>query len=166
MKINPNFNSFGISAKGMSAQKKKMDLIAENIANSNTTRTDDGEVYRRKFLAIEQDKSSPAALAGNLSLTMKSTSSGHFGVPAKVEGSSGNLGNGVKTDVIEDSAEGEKVLMPDHPDADDDGYVTMPNVNVVTEMVEMIAATRSYEANLTAFNSTKQIAKDALEIGR
>ena len=72
--------------------------------------------------------------------------------------------NGIQSEEVNDSTPGQLVYMPDHPDADEKGYVMMPNVNVVTEMVDMISATHSYEANLTVFNSSKQIAKDSLDI--
>lgn len=171
--IGGNYNSFNISANGMSVQKKKMDLIAENIANTSTTRTEKGGPYKRKFLLLEQ-KEARNSFQANLdiegrSIAMLTNNPNHIRTtPATVakgiEKKDGDSPAGINMNVREDQKEGDKVYMPDHPDADDDGYVVMPNVDVVTEMVEMISATRSYEANLTAFNASKQMAKDSLEI--
>ncbi len=164
MKINPNFSAFEISAKGMGAQKKRMGLVAQNIANTDTTRTKDGTPYKRKYLVVQQSKSFNRNLrleTGTLQLL--SNSPEHITSPQIIVQDRNNDTN-IKTEVVSDSSPGELVYMPDHPDANKDGYVQMPNVNVITEMVEMIAASRSYEANLTAFNASKQIAKDALQI--
>ena len=164
MKIGPNLSSFAISAKGMSVQKKKMDIVAENIANASTTKTSNDEPYKKKFLLVEEGKKSNASLVGNTGngFDMDITSAGH------IAGFGSGLDqlnyDGIQTNVQQDTTVGELVYMPDHPDANGDGYVQMPNVDVVTEMIDMIAATRNYEANLTAFNASKQIAKDSLEI--
>lgn len=164
MKINPNFSAFSLSAKGMGTQKKKMDLVAENIANTDTTRTKDGTVYKRKYLVVQEDKSFNNNLRlekGKLNLEVSEP--GHIALPQTIT-INGQKKDEMNSEVISDKSRGELVYMPDHPDANKNGYVQMPNVNVVTEMVDMIAASRSYEANLTAFNASKQIAKDALQI--
>jgi len=164
MKINPNFSAFNISAKGMGAQKKKMGLVAENIANTDTTRTKDGTPYKRKYLVVQQNKSFNRNLrlqTGTLQLSVNDPE--HISSPQIIVQDRNN-GSNIKTEVVSDKSQGELVYLPDHPDANKDGYVQMPNVNVITEMVDMIAASRSYEANLTAFNASKQIAKDALQI--
>ncbi len=164
MKVGPKFTAFNISAKGLSINKKKMDLIAENIANTSTTRTSEGTPYQRKFLRVSQKDQFVNSQISVPSLKMEVSNPDHIsgGVNGLPNMNDGN--NGITMEVNQDASEGDKVYMPDHPDADDEGYVLMPNVNVVTEMVDMIAATRSYEANLTAFNASKQIAKDSLEI--
>ncbi len=163
MKIHPNFSAFKISSKGMSIQKKRMELITENIANINTTRTENGGPYQRKFLSVVQEKNNffnrnnfPEINAG-----LRIDNVNHQ-LPS--EPNSKNFDTGIKVTEKVDKSLGELVYMPDHPDANKDGYVLMPNVNVVTEMVEMISATRSYEANVTAFNSAKEIAKMSLGI--
>lgn len=164
MKINPNFSAFEISAKGMGAQKKKMGLVAQNIANMDTTRTKDGTPYKRKYLVIQQDRLFHNSLRlekGKLRLEVSEP--GHIAA-TQVFAQNGSNEGGITSKVVSDKSQGDLVYMPDHPDANADGYVQMPNVNVVTEMVDMIAASRSYEANLTAFNASKQIAKDALQI--
>ncbi len=133
--------SFDISAMGLSAQRQRLDVVAENIANVNTTRTPDGGPYRRKQVVFE------TVLAGQTAIGPD---------PKGV----------VVTEVTTDSAAPRSVYEPGHPEADARGYVNMPNVNIVDEMVDMISATRSYEANVTALNATKGMLTKALEIGR
>lgn len=165
MEIRPNFSSFKISSKGMNIQKQRMELITENIANTSTTKTEKGSPYQRKFIRVQQDKEN---LTLKNSLPLKNSgfsleSMHKNNLQAKgVESFEPELN--LKINVETDNSEGELVYMPDHPDANEEGYVNMPNVSVVTEMVDMISASRSFEANLTAFNSAKQIAKDSLEI--
>ena len=143
------FNAFNINASGMTAQRYRMDIISENIANANTTRTEDGTPYRRKVVTFEE-KGSHTPFAHVLNQARDKYS-----------------GSGVKvTGVYEDTwTEMNKVYDPSHPDADENGYVTYPNVDTVTEMVNLIDASRSYEANATAFESSKSIAMQGLNIG-
>lgn len=163
MKIGPNLSAFGVSAKGMSVQKKRMDIVAENIANASTTKAENGQPYQKKFLLVESGKTKGVNVnnTGN-AFQMNLSSAGH------INGFGSNIDqlkyDGIQTNIKQDTSVGELVYMPDHPDANQDGYVQMPNVDVVTEMIDMITATRNYEANLTAFNATKQMAKDSLEI--
>ncbi|HEX2960362.1 MAG TPA: flagellar basal body rod protein FlgC [Ignavibacteriales bacterium] len=170
MKISDNFFGIKISAMGLSLQRKRMNLISENIANTNTTKTQDGTPYQRKFLVVKQDKTplegadyNPNGLQGGV-LRMNTTNPDHIAAAPQQEFPPEDSRTGLKGDVVKDQKQGDMVYMPEHPDADTDGYVHMPNVNIVTEMVDMIAATRSYESNLTALNSSKQMAKDTLEI--
>ena len=144
------FTSFNINASGMTAQRYRMDIISENVANANTTRTADGTPYRRKVAYFEEKGGQTA-----------------FG--AALHQATGNYsGKGVKvTGVYEDhSTEMNMVYDPSHPDADENGYVTYPNVNIVTEMTNLIDASRAYEANATALNASKSIALQGLQIGR
>ena len=129
------FNAFNISASGMSAQRFRADIIAQNVANVDTTRTEDGEVYRRKAVVF----------------TEKTVT-----------------GTGVKVSSVYEDTESELKMVydPSHPDADENGYVTYPNVNIVTEMTNLIDASRSLEANVTAFNASKAMALKGLEIGK
>lgn len=146
------FNAFNISATGMSAQRIRMDILAQNAANVNTTRTEDGTPYRRKNVVFQEK---PA----NSFSTILNSATGNRNA---------YIGSGVKvTEIVEDTKTPMSVVYdPSHPDADENGYVTMPNVNVITEMTDLIDATRAYEANVTAFNATKNMALKALEIGR
>ncbi len=141
------FGAMDVSASGMTAQSLRMDIISQNIANVNSTRDADGNVYKRKTVVFaEKDITS---FSDALSIA------------------TGTVGNGVKvTKIVEDKSEGRMVYDPSHPDANEEGYVTYPNVNTVTEMTNMIDASRSYEANVTAFNATKNMALKGLEIGK
>ena len=142
------FQAFNISASGMTAERFRTDIIAENVANVNTTRTEDGTPYRRKIVTFAE-KDTPAF--------------GDFLSRARVYG-----GNGVKvTKVLEDN-ESDYIMDydPSHPDADENGFVTMPNVDLLKETVDSMSATRSYEANVTALNAMKLMAQKALDIGK
>ena len=167
MEINNGTSGFKISARGLSVQRKRMNLISENIANAETTRNEDGKPFKRKFITISQKQS---GLNGSVnqpkgSLRMYKTDGAHFSFTQPLDVNSGaNESTGLEYEVHEDNASGELIFMPNHPDADEKGYVEMSNINVIQEMVEMIAASRSYEANLTALDTSKQIAKDSLEI--
>lgn len=167
MKIGGSLFGLNFSSKGMSIQRKKMDLISQNIANSDNVRTETGEPYKRKYLKVEAEQNT---FLNNLqsegqSLQLKTTSNEHFSQiqnPQEIS-ITGDIGKTNLTEQVDDSR-GSVVYMPENPEADSNGYVEMSNVNVMNEMVDMIAATRSYEANLQALNSAKQLAKDSLEI--
>jgi flagellar basal-body rod protein FlgC len=148
------FDGLNISASGLTAQRLRMDVIANNIANVNTTRTPEGGPYRREQVVFGEKPASPFASVLNNAL------------------SSGN-GNGVQVLKIEqDQSPFKLVYDPTNPDAVKDpksplyGYVQMPNVDITTEMVDMISASRSYEANITALNASKAMDMKALQIGK
>ena len=166
MKVGGEFSGFNISANGMSVQRRKMNIIAENIANADNIRTEDGKPYQRKYMTVSQKKNS---FSNNIDLQkmnipMAVTRDDHIAFPNSSPGIRNPDEAKISFEEEVDKKAGDIIYMPDHPDADENGYVQMSNVNIITEMVEMIAATRSYEANLTALNSAKQIAKDSLEI--
>ncbi|MEG6585875.1 flagellar basal body rod protein FlgC [Dendrosporobacter sp. 1207_IL3150] len=141
------FDAINAAASGLSAERLRMDVISNNIANANTTRTAQGGAYRRQ-LVIFEPRSGQTSFSQMLSQHM-------------------DAGLGVKAvGISKDDSPLRKVYEPSHPDANKDGYVDMPNVNIVSEMVDMITATRSYEANVTAVNAAKNMALKALEIGR
>ena len=130
-----------ISASGLTAEKLRLDIIANNLANIETTRTQEGGPYRRQMPVFEE------RLREEIEMGFK--------------------GYGIKVARIEqDGSAPRRVYNPDHPDAGEDGYVSMPNIDIVDEMIDMITATRAYEANVTAFNASKSMALKALEIGR
>ena len=167
MKILGSIFGLNFSSQGMSIQRKKMDLIAQNIANSDTIRTESGEPYKRKFLKVEAEGN---VFAKSLSiegqqLQLNVTNENHITVSQSPQemSISGAVDN-VKMNEEVDSKPGESIYMPDNPDANEKGFVQMSNVNVINEMVDMIAVTRGYEANLQSLNSTKQMVKDSLEI--
>ncbi len=144
------FSAFNINASGMSAQRYRMDVISENVANANTTRTADGTPYRRKVVYFEEK-------------------GGQSSFSHCLHQATGNYsGQGVKvTGVYEDkTSELKMVYDPSHPDANEDGYVFYPNVDIVTEMTNMIDASRAYEANATAFSAAKSMALQGLQIGK
>ncbi len=147
------FTSFDISASGMTAQRLRTDIISENIANVNTTRTPEGGTYRRKTVYFTEKRSHD--FNNILLYTMGVRGAGLTGTGVRV------------SNVIEDyETDMNMVYDPAHPDADENGYVTYPNVNIVTEMTNLIDASRSYEANVTAFNAAKAMASKGLEIGK
>jgi len=142
------FKSMNISASGMTAQRLRMDLIAENVANVSTTRTATGQTYKRKIAVFEQRGETSFSKYLNESIDK----------PA---------GNGVRVkEIIEDTAPFKLVYDPTNPDAKEGGYVQLPNVDTAKEMIDMISASRAYEANVTTFNAFKNLAMKALEIGK
>lgn len=141
-------NGMNVSASGMTAQRLRMDIVSQNIANVNTTRDENGNPYRRKNVVFAEKN---VTSFGDILMR-----------------TSGTVGNGVKvTKIVEDNKTAMRdVYDPSHPDANELGYVSYPNVNTVQEMTDLISATRSYEANVTAFNASKNIALKGLEIGK
>lgn len=165
MKIGNNFLGFGISAKGLTVQRKKMNLIAENLANGNTVRTADGKPINRKILTVKQKDITFNNTFNDMqnTINLTTTNSDHITTPNSFNGIK-QESTGLEFNVKEDSTPGDILYMPEHPDANEDGYVQLSNINTIGEMIDMISATRSYEANLTAFNASKQMAKDSLDI--
>lgn len=151
------FGAIDSAASGLTAQRLRMDTISENIANANTTRTVNGGPYRRKVVVFQAADNKP------FSEYLNGASKGVLGNSSNSEDANG----GVKVAAVtEDQSPFRRVYDPTNPDADKDGYVSMPNVDVMTEMVNMISATRSYEANVTSINAAKGMAAKALEIGK
>ncbi len=130
---------FSISASGLEAQRIRMNIIASNLANAQSTHTPDGGPYRRKDVVFSE----------------------------VLDNAMENNASAVEVrEIVEDRRPFQVVFDPQHPDANEEGYVQLPNVNLLEEMVNMISASRSYEANVTAVNSAKTMAQKALEIGR
>lgn len=144
---------FDISASALTAQRFRMDVITSNIANAETSRASmvDGQwvPYRRKMVVMEPRGQQSFAELLNGEINKQHTAPG-----VKI------------TQVVDDQSPFKRVYNPEHPDADAEGFVMMPNVDIVKEMVDMISATRSYEANVTALNASKSMFMKALEIGR
>lgn len=137
-----------IAASGMKAQRARLNVISMNLANANTTRTKNGNPYRRKtviFQSIPVNRSFDDHLRGSLDSQMQAV---------RVTG------------IVPVSGEFKQVYDPSHPDADKNGYLYLPNVNLVQEMVQMLNANRSYEANATAIKTAKDMALRALDIGK
>ncbi|MHC1746195.1 MAG: flagellar basal body rod protein FlgC [Negativicutes bacterium] len=141
------FNAIDAAASGMSAERLRMDVISNNIANANSSRTAEGGPYRRQMVVFE---------------TRANASS--F---AQIMAQQQSAGDGVRvTGIIKDQSAPRLVYDPSHPDANKQGYREMPNINIISEMVDMMTATRAYEANVTAVNAAKNMALKALEIGQ
>ncbi len=141
-------NSFRISASALAAQRLRMDVIANNVANQNTTRTEQGGPYRREAVTLAERSAEPSFLA-------------------ELQGRAGQEGGGVQVaQVVDDDSPPRRVYEPEHPDADPDGWVLYPNVNIVTEMTDLVSASRAYDANVTVLNATKSMALRALDIFR
>jgi flagellar basal-body rod protein FlgC len=142
------FDAIGTAASGLSAERLRMDVVAENLANAQTTRGADGQPYRRKVVVLQEDGGS--SFGATLDGAMKGSSPG-----------------GVKvTQIAQDATPNRLVYDPGHPDADARGYVSMPNVQPVTEMVDLISASRGYEANVTVMQTAKQMFTKTLELLR
>ncbi len=143
------FNSINISSTGLSAERTRMDIISNNISNANTTKTSSGLPYKRQMAVFEEKKN----------ISFSKCLSNKLNCCENLEG--------VKIRSIkEDNSPFKKIYDPGHPDANKDGYVLTPNVDIVKEMVDMVSASRAYEANITSINSSKSMMMKALEIGR
>ena len=153
MMPNTIFTSIDASASGLTAQRKRMDIIAGNIANVDTTRTPEGGPFKRQLVVF----------ASKTDLTFRKFPF----LPLKIKTKMKHPGEGVKIlEVMKDPSPPRLKFDPGHPDANNEGYVAYPNIDVVKEMVDMISASRAYEANITSVNAAKSMAMKALSIGR
>lgn len=144
-------SSMNISASAMTAQRLRLDIASQNIANIDTTRTEAGGPYQRKMVVLEARNES----------NFKRTLLNAAGVSRQQ-----STGGVRVSQVVDDTSPFKSVYNPEHPDADENGYVQMPNVDLIKEAADSMSATRSYEANITAFNAIKLMASKALEIGK
>jgi flagellar basal-body rod protein FlgC len=145
------FDAISTAASGLSAERLRMDVTAENLANAQTTRGADGQPYRRKVVTLEQD-------GGGFGATLSG---------ALQRGGAGASGAGVHVaGITQDATPNRLVYDPGHPDANAQGYVSMPNVQPVTEMVDLISASRGYEANVTVMQTAKQMFTKTLDLLR
>ena len=160
------FDTIDISATGLSAQRRKLTAIAGNIANVDTTRTDEGGPYkRRRVVMLEAPRMTKfSTILDEQKSRLKRTDFNHM-IESEPRPSEIFVGSGVMTQEIrEEPLKPRLVLDPNHPDAREDGYVVFPDINVVTEMVDMIAASRAYEANATVMSAAKDMVNRSLEI--
>ena len=149
------FGALDISASGLSAERLRMDVTAENLANAQTTRGPNGGPYRRKDVVLQ------TATGDGFSAALSAAAGSVPGAR------SGQQPGGVQVvGIAEDQSPARRIYDPGHPDADAQGYVTMPNVDSVTEMVDLISASRAYEANVTVMQTAKQMFSKTLEILR
>jgi flagellar basal-body rod protein FlgC len=147
------FDAIDASGSGLSAERLRMDVTSENLANAQTTKGADGQPYRRKEVVLQQTGASGSSFSSVL---------------ASMQGAGGAKSvNGVRVaGIVEDSSALKRLYDPGHPDADKDGYVTMPNVNTVTEMTDLISSSRAYEANVTAMQTAKTMFSKTLDLLR
>ncbi len=143
------FDSLRISASALMAQRLRMDIVANNVANVNTTRGVDGKPYHRQTVTFREQNAGPSF--GDLLGTARGETS-----PAGVS----------VAGIQQDTAPSRKVHQPDHPDADANGDIFLPNIDMVSEMTDLTDASRAYDASVTVLNTTKSIAQSALNIGR
>jgi flagellar basal-body rod protein FlgC len=165
MKLDRVFSGLNISSMGLSAQRRRMNVIADNLANAETTKTETGGPYRRKIVEIKARGSQfLSSLGRSLGGQLATTHQAHFPVGLGPGSGEQSAIASVETSELRDQSPPRMVYDPGNPGADAQGYVSMPNVNVVTEMVNMISASRAFEANVVAVNAAKNMAKDSLEI--
>jgi flagellar basal-body rod protein FlgC len=152
------WDSLRIASSALSAQRLRLDIISNNIANAETTRTENGTPYQRQDVVFSPQGTSP--FVPRFLNVLRSFRGGSTTLPASDVA-------GVRVNsIITDESPGPRIYDPTHPDADEEGYVTYPNVNLVVEMTNMLSATRSYEAGLAIVEAAKRMAQKALEIGR
>ncbi len=158
------FGAFDIAASGLAAQRRRLDAVAENIANAQTTRTAEGGPYRRREVSLSSAEGTPAfRLLGPARIRLARTAEGHIAEPRFGAVVPPATGPGVRAEETRiDSS--RLVYEPGHPDADEKGMVAYPDISVVREMIEMILASRAYEANVTVIQSAKSMVQSALEI--
>lgn len=148
------FGGIDAAASGLTAERLRMDVISNNIANVNSTRTVDGGPFKRKYVIFQPREAEKNSFSTMLEGAMN-------------KGGKNRAGDGVRAIGIgTDDSMGKLVYDPGHPDANADGYVELPNVDIVTEMVDMITASRAYEANVTTINAAKSMAQQALNISK
>ena len=149
------FDAIDASGSGLSAERLRMDVTSENLANAQTTKGADGQPYRRKEVVLQEAGATGTSFATVLS-SLQGGRSGGAGVT-----------HGVKVSgIVEDATALKRIYDPGHPDADKNGYVTMPNVNTVTEMTDLISSSRAYEANVTAMQTAKTMFTKTLDLLR
>jgi flagellar basal-body rod protein FlgC len=146
------FDAIDVTGSGLSAERLRMDVTAENLANAQTTKGADGQPYRRKHVVLQQ--------AGGVA------SFGSALTAAMGRGSASKVSGVQVSGIVEDQTALKRIYDPGHPDADKEGYVTMPNVNTVTEMTDLISSSRAYEANVTAMQTAKMMFIKTLDILR
>lgn len=169
--VKPMFRTLGISASGLSAQRARLEVTAQNLANAEVTRTADGKPYARRVVQMATTPLEQRSAPGLLPLPPVITQPGEIAPVARPSAFTLSpmhpveAANGVTvTGVAEDQSQGPLVYDPAHPDADANGYVRYPNVRVTDEIVELMDARRIYEANATVFQSAKQMLRRAIDI--
>ncbi len=156
------FASFDISGQGMSVQRMRLSATARNIANANTTSDENGVPYQREVVIVRAIPGSPFHDEMDNLISLKKTHQAH--APTTQNGNYPPDNSVLKAITARDNSAPRLVYDPSHPDADENGYVLYPNINIVTEMVEMISAQRAFQANASVVDAAKNIARDSLQI--
>lgn len=156
------FTTFNISSQGLSVQRQRLSATAKNIANVNTTKDIDGKPYRREIVTVKAIKGSQFESELKNQLQLEATNPAH--TSGVISGNPASSPNALIAEISRDNSPPRLIYEPSHPDANEDGYVAVPNINIVTEMVEMITAQRAFEANASVIESAKNMARDSLEI--
>ncbi len=156
------FSTFDISGQGMSVQRMRLSAVSRNIANVNTTKSTDGKPYQREVVVVREIPGSPFESELHSLINLSNSNNSHAGTADGFDNQNDNSVLSART--VRDNTPPRLVYEPSHPDANEDGYVEMPNINIVTEMVEMITAQRAFEANTGVIDSAKNIARYSLEI--
>ena len=162
------FSSLNISATGLRAQRVRQNVIASNLANAETTRTSEGGPYKKQTVVFQADPKEfdQRFIFGPDQLRGHTTKTNHMRIPdGEFPIKNEYIGSGVKVAaIVKDESPARLIYDPTHPDSNEQGYVAMPNVNVIQEMTDMISATRAYEASAPAFNSSKSMLMRALDL--
>jgi len=163
MKVSTLISSMKISAAGLSLQRRRLNVISSNIANAETTKTENGGPYKKQYLSVKAvNPNKFNEILEKTKTEIKITNKNHLKMdPEFLEDTKLKI---PEAEIKEDNSEPRLEYDPSHPDADENGYVKKPNINLVTEMVDMISASRAYEANVVAINASKGMFRDALEI--
>ncbi|MBD5134319.1 MAG: flagellar basal body rod protein FlgC [Clostridiales bacterium] len=153
-------NSINIVGSGLTAQQLRLDIVSENVTNSQTTRVENGEgAYRRKMVVFE-------AVSGRDSFRDAMAKAANGLIANTATGTSPTAGGVRVTQIVEDDSPMKMVYDPTHPDANEEGYLEMPNVDMVKEIADAMAASRAFASNVTAFNTLKSVISSGLEIGK
>lgn len=161
MEVKGIFSSIKSSINGMSSQMARIGAISQNIANAEKLPDEDGNVYKRKIVRQSGSSGSSNSFGSELNLKMKTTKSSHLGGGNELTASSSTQSRGYEVIELD---EVNKIYDPENPLAGDDGYVVMPKINTVEEMVDLVSASRNYEANISVLTATKNMAKKAMDI--
>jgi flagellar basal-body rod protein FlgC len=160
------FSSLKISGSGLSVFRRKMNIAAENLANAETTKTDAGKPYQKKVLQISANPTAEP-FAKNLQaarVELSQTDNHHLSQNTVSLNKVENIAQATSEEYVDRNEQPRMIYDPSHPDADEDGFVAMPNIDPLIEMVEMMTASRAYEANLSALQTTKSMTTKALDI--
>lgn len=156
------FASFDISGQGMSVQRMRLSAVAKNIANANTTSGPDGQPYQREVVLVNSVDQSEFGQELDNQISLTTTTDGHSDKTLNADGIQNN--STLEARIAKDNSPARLIYDPAHPDADENGYVHMPDINIVSEMVEMISAQRAFQANTNVIDAAKNIARNSMEI--